>query len=79
MLLLLILFSHLVLVVVQAPGSSPEMTYVDAPPTTVPPEASYEEDWEVFDPWVKHDDHKMLSLIARPHLKWIYNKTRLLI
>lgn len=50
MLLLLILFSHLVLVVVQAPGSSPEMTYVDAPPTTVPPEASYEEDWEVFDP-----------------------------
>lgn len=35
-----------------APGSSPEMTYVDTPPTTVPPEASYEEDWEVFDPYV---------------------------
>lgn len=33
-----------------APGSSPDMTYVDAPLTTVPPEASYEEDWEVFDP-----------------------------
>uniref|UniRef100_A0A3Q3WWA3 FCP1 homology domain-containing protein n=1 Tax=Mola mola TaxID=94237 RepID=A0A3Q3WWA3_MOLML len=28
----------------------------DAPPTTVPPEASYEEDWEVFDPYffIKH-------------------------
>ncbi|XP_061598319.1 CTD small phosphatase-like protein 2-B [Cololabis saira] len=39
-----------------APGSSPEMTYVDVPPTTVPPEASYEEDWEVFDPYffIKH-------------------------
>ncbi|XP_028294936.1 CTD small phosphatase-like protein 2-B [Gouania willdenowi] len=39
-----------------APGSSPEMTYVDAPPSAVPPEASYEEDWEVFDPYffIKH-------------------------
>lgn len=44
------LFSHVVLIVVQAPGSSPDMAYVDSPPTTVPPEASYEEDWEVFDP-----------------------------
>ncbi len=42
--------SHLVFIVVQAPGSSPDMTYVDSPPTAVPPEASYEEDWEVFDP-----------------------------
>lgn len=40
------------LLVFLAPGSSPEMTYVDTPPTTVPPEASYEEDWEVFDPYV---------------------------
>lgn len=39
-----------VLIVVQAPGSSPDMAYVDSPPTAVPPEASYEEDWEVFDP-----------------------------
>lgn len=39
---------------VKAPGSSPEMAYVDSPPTAVPPEASYEEDWEVFDPWVQH-------------------------
>uniref|UniRef100_A0AAQ5XKE7 FCP1 homology domain-containing protein n=1 Tax=Amphiprion ocellaris TaxID=80972 RepID=A0AAQ5XKE7_AMPOC len=33
-----------------------EMAYVDAPPTAVPPEASYEEDWEVFDPYffIKH-------------------------
>ncbi|XP_017260965.1 CTD small phosphatase-like protein 2-B [Kryptolebias marmoratus] len=39
-----------------APGSSPDMTYVDVPPTTVPPEASYDEDWEVFDPYffIKH-------------------------
>uniref|UniRef100_A0A672JJK4 CTD (carboxy-terminal domain, RNA polymerase II, polypeptide A) small phosphatase like 2b n=1 Tax=Salarias fasciatus TaxID=181472 RepID=A0A672JJK4_SALFA len=39
-----------------APGSSPDMTYVDAPPTAVPPEATYEEDWEVFDPYffIKH-------------------------
>lgn len=33
-----------------APGSSPDMTYVEAPLAAVPPEASYEEDWEVFDP-----------------------------
>ncbi|KAM4593948.1 CTD small phosphatase-like protein 2-B [Odontesthes bonariensis] len=39
-----------------APGSTPDMTYVDVPPPTVPPEASYEEDWEVFDPYffIKH-------------------------
>uniref|UniRef100_A0A665WPD8 FCP1 homology domain-containing protein n=1 Tax=Echeneis naucrates TaxID=173247 RepID=A0A665WPD8_ECHNA len=39
-----------------APGSSPDMAYVDSPPTAVPPEASYEEDWEVFDPYffIKH-------------------------
>uniref|UniRef100_A0A7N8WJ71 FCP1 homology domain-containing protein n=1 Tax=Mastacembelus armatus TaxID=205130 RepID=A0A7N8WJ71_9TELE len=39
-----------------APGSSPDLAYVDSPPTTVPPEASYEEDWEVFDPYffIKH-------------------------
>ncbi|XP_034047604.1 CTD small phosphatase-like protein 2 [Thalassophryne amazonica] len=39
-----------------APGSSPDMTYVDSPPTSVPPEASYDEDWEVFDPYffIKH-------------------------
>lgn len=39
-----------------APGSSPEITYVDSPPAAVPPEASYEEDWEVFDPYffIKH-------------------------
>ncbi|KAF3832708.1 hypothetical protein F7725_026373 [Dissostichus mawsoni] len=39
-----------------APGSSPEMTYVDAPPAAVPQEATYEEDWEVFDPYffIKH-------------------------
>lgn len=39
-----------------APGASPEMAYVDTPPTTVPPEATYEEDWEVFDPYffIKH-------------------------
>lgn len=35
---------------VVAPGSSPDMTYVEAPLAVVPPEASYEEDWEVFDP-----------------------------
>lgn len=35
---------------VVAPGSSPDMTYVEAPLAAVPPEASYEEDWEVFDP-----------------------------
>lgn len=39
-----------VLVVLQAPGSNLNVTYVDVPPATVPPEASYEEDWEVFDP-----------------------------
>lgn len=33
-----------------APGSPPDMTYVEAPLAAVPPEASYEEDWEVFDP-----------------------------
>ncbi|KAJ4947333.1 hypothetical protein JOQ06_009369 [Pogonophryne albipinna] len=39
-----------------APGSSPEITYVDAPPAAVPQEATYEEDWEVFDPYffIKH-------------------------
>ncbi|XP_037551341.1 CTD small phosphatase-like protein 2-B [Nematolebias whitei] len=39
-----------------APGASPDMSYVDVPPTTVPPEASYDEDWEVFDPYffIKH-------------------------
>ncbi|XP_003969729.1 CTD small phosphatase-like protein 2-B [Takifugu rubripes] len=39
-----------------APGSSPDMTYVEAPLAAVPPEASYEEDWEVFDPYffIKH-------------------------
>ncbi|XP_056134574.1 CTD small phosphatase-like protein 2-B [Lampris incognitus] len=39
-----------------APGSSPDTTYVDTPPTTVPAETSYEEDWEVFDPYffIKH-------------------------
>uniref|UniRef100_A0A7N6BCS9 FCP1 homology domain-containing protein n=1 Tax=Anabas testudineus TaxID=64144 RepID=A0A7N6BCS9_ANATE len=37
-------------------GSSPDLAYVDSPPTAVPPEASYEEDWEVFDPYffIKH-------------------------
>lgn len=35
---------------VVAPGASPDMTYVEAPLAAVPPEASYEEDWEVFDP-----------------------------
>ncbi|XP_037648986.1 CTD small phosphatase-like protein 2-B isoform X1 [Sebastes umbrosus] len=44
------------LTVVQAPGSSPDMTYVDAPPPAVPQEGTYEEDWEVFDPYffIKH-------------------------
>uniref|UniRef100_A0A667XX03 CTD small phosphatase like 2 n=1 Tax=Myripristis murdjan TaxID=586833 RepID=A0A667XX03_9TELE len=39
-----------------APGSSPDMAYVDAPPPTGPAEATYEEDWEVFDPYffIKH-------------------------
>ncbi|KAK5608875.1 hypothetical protein CRENBAI_019051 [Crenichthys baileyi] len=39
-----------------APGSNLNVTYVDVPPATVPPEASYEEDWEVFDPYffIKH-------------------------
>uniref|UniRef100_H3CVI4 FCP1 homology domain-containing protein n=1 Tax=Tetraodon nigroviridis TaxID=99883 RepID=H3CVI4_TETNG len=33
-----------------------DMTYVEAPLAAVPPEASYEEDWEVFDPYffIKH-------------------------
>lgn len=39
-------------VILPAPGSSPEITYVDSPAAAVPPEASYDEDWEVFDPWV---------------------------
>uniref|UniRef100_A0A8D3BIY9 FCP1 homology domain-containing protein n=1 Tax=Scophthalmus maximus TaxID=52904 RepID=A0A8D3BIY9_SCOMX len=32
------------------------MAYVESPPTAVPPEATYEEDWEVFDPYffIKH-------------------------
>lgn len=42
--------AYLAIFFVLAPGSSPDMAYVDAPPTAVPPEASYEEDWEVFDP-----------------------------
>lgn len=46
----------------KAPGSSPDMTYVDSPPPTVPPEASYEEDWEVFDPWVNCELLRCLDL-----------------
>ncbi|CAL8246782.1 unnamed protein product [Lota lota] len=39
-----------------APGSSPDAAYVDVSPTTVPAEPTYEEDWEVFDPYffIKH-------------------------
>ncbi|KAM9825946.1 CTD small phosphatase-like protein 2-B isoform X1 [Syngnathus typhle] len=39
-----------------APGSSPDLTYMNPPATAVPPEASYDEDWEVFDPYffIKH-------------------------
>ncbi|XP_037345834.2 CTD small phosphatase-like protein 2-B [Pungitius pungitius] len=39
-----------------APGSSPEMAYVDSLPAAAPTEATYEEDWEVFDPYffIKH-------------------------
>ncbi|XP_053276839.1 CTD small phosphatase-like protein 2-B [Pleuronectes platessa] len=39
-----------------APGAVPEMAYVDCPPTAVPQEGTYEEDWEVFDPYffIKH-------------------------
>uniref|UniRef100_H2V4Z0 CTD small phosphatase like 2 n=1 Tax=Takifugu rubripes TaxID=31033 RepID=H2V4Z0_TAKRU len=39
-----------------AKNGSPDMTYVEAPLAAVPPEASYEEDWEVFDPYffIKH-------------------------
>ncbi|KAK0144906.1 CTD small phosphatase-like protein 2-A [Merluccius polli] len=39
-----------------APGASPDAAYVDVAPTTVPAEPSYEEDWEVFDPYffIKH-------------------------
>ncbi|KAG5839371.1 hypothetical protein ANANG_G00204290 [Anguilla anguilla] len=38
-----------------APGSAPEVGYSEAPPTS-PAEGSYEEDWEVFDPYffIKH-------------------------
>ncbi|KAJ8249182.1 hypothetical protein GJAV_G00232050 [Gymnothorax javanicus] len=38
-----------------APGSAPEGGYSEAPPTS-PAEGSYEEDWEVFDPYffIKH-------------------------
>ncbi|KAJ8340745.1 hypothetical protein SKAU_G00353780 [Synaphobranchus kaupii] len=38
-----------------APGSTPDSGYSEAPPTA-PPEGSYEEDWEVFDPYffIKH-------------------------
>ncbi|KAG5263807.1 hypothetical protein AALO_G00268830 [Alosa alosa] len=38
-----------------APDTVPEVAYVEVP-ATVPPEASYEEDWEVFDPYffIKH-------------------------
>ncbi|XP_056269177.1 CTD small phosphatase-like protein 2-B isoform X2 [Pseudoliparis swirei] len=37
-------------------GSSPDMAYVYSPPATVPTEGTYEEDWEVFDPYffIKH-------------------------
>ncbi|XP_061615093.1 CTD small phosphatase-like protein 2-B isoform X1 [Phyllopteryx taeniolatus] len=39
-----------------APGSIPDMAYMNPSHTAVPPEASYEEDWEVFDPYffIKH-------------------------
>ncbi|XP_057707366.1 CTD small phosphatase-like protein 2-B [Corythoichthys intestinalis] len=39
-----------------APGSSPDMAYMNPPHTAVHPETSYEEDWEVFDPYffIKH-------------------------
>ncbi|CAL8361596.1 unnamed protein product [Gadus morhua 'NCC'] len=39
-----------------APGSTPDTAYVDVAPTTVPAEPTYEEDWEVFDPYffIKH-------------------------
>ncbi|XP_077569659.1 CTD small phosphatase-like protein 2-B [Stigmatopora nigra] len=39
-----------------APGSSPDMAYMNPPHTVVHPETSYEEDWEVFDPYffIKH-------------------------
>lgn len=50
LILLFFIFCYCHVGVVLAPGSSPDMAYVDAPPTVVPPEASYEEDWEVFDP-----------------------------
>ncbi|KAG5848793.1 hypothetical protein ANANG_G00103200 [Anguilla anguilla] len=38
-----------------APGSTPDSGYSEAPPTA-PAEGSYEEDWEVFDPYffIKH-------------------------
>ncbi|KAJ8407738.1 hypothetical protein AAFF_G00267820 [Aldrovandia affinis] len=38
-----------------APGSSPDSGYSEAPPTS-PAEGTYEEDWEVFDPYffIKH-------------------------
>ncbi|KAG9341893.1 hypothetical protein JZ751_018210 [Albula glossodonta] len=38
-----------------APGSAPDSGYSEAPPTS-PAEGSYEEDWEVFDPYffIKH-------------------------
>lgn len=47
---------------IPAPGASPEMAYVDTPPTTVPPEATYEEDWEVFDPYVNNAVSYPLSI-----------------
>lgn len=39
-----------------APGASPDSVYVEATSNTVPTEATYEEDWEVFDPYffIKH-------------------------
>ncbi|KAM8894469.1 CTD small phosphatase-like protein 2-B isoform 2-T5 [Spinachia spinachia] len=39
-----------------APDCSPEMAYVDSLPAAAPTEATYEEDWEVFDPYffIKH-------------------------
>lgn len=37
------------------------MAYVDTPPTTVPPEATYEEDWEVFDPYVDNAYHPRVT------------------
>lgn len=45
-----------------APGSPPTGGYVDTS-ITVPAEGSYEEEWEVFDPWV--------HLYWMSHISWI--------